>query len=177
MDDWNATSPLPPPLDAPTDLGANTRGKISSALNTLLADMFTLFIKTKNFHWHVSGPHFHDYHLLLYEQANQILGTTDAIAGRVRKLGAVTLRSVGQISRLQRLLDNDAEYVTPFEMLTELREDNQQLAAHLRETHGICEEHGDVASTNLLESWIDQADLRVWHLFEAGRQADTKVGR
>ncbi len=134
--------------------------------------MFALFMKTKNFHWHMSGPHFRDYHLLLDEQADQILAATDVIAERVRKLGAVTLRSVGHVSRLQRLPDNDADYVTPLDMLAELRDDNLQLAAHLRETHGISEEYGDVASASLLENCIDEAEQRVWYLFEASRHAE-----
>jgi len=134
--------------------------------------MFALFMKTKNVHWHMSGPHFRDYHLLLNEQADQILAATDVIAERVRKLGAVTLRSVGHVSRLQRLLDNDADHVTPLDMLAELRDDNLQLAAHLRETHGVSEEYGDVASSSLLENWIDEAEQRVWYLFEASRQAE-----
>jgi starvation-inducible DNA-binding protein len=134
--------------------------------------MFALYIKTKNFHWHVSGPHFRDYHLLLDEQAAQIYATTDPIAERARKIGGRTLRSIGQIGRLQRVLDNDADYVTPLDMLAELRDDNQQLAARMRQTHGVCDEHGDVASASLLETWIDEAEQRVWFLFEAGRQGD-----
>src|SRR6267142_5656354 len=147
-----------PDLDTPTDLPQQAVDKISAALNTLLADMFGLYLKTKNFHWHVSGRHFRDYHLLLDEQGDQIFATTDAIAERVRKIGGTTLRSIGHIGRLQRLLDNDADYVTPLDMLAELRDDNKQLAANLRETHGLCDEHGDVASTSLLENWIDEAE-------------------
>ena len=143
---------------------------ISGALTTLLADMFALYVKTKNFHWHVSGPHFRDFHLLLDEQADQIFAATDDIAERVRKIGGTTLRSVGQIARQQRVLDNDADYVTPLDMLAELRDDNLQLAAHMRETHGLCDEHGDVATASLLEVWIDEAEKRVWFLFEAGRR-------
>jgi len=158
------------PLDTPTNLGANAAKDISAALTTLLADMFALYIKTKNFHWHVSGPHFRDYHLLLDEQAEQIYDTTDPIAERVRKLGGTTIRSIGQIGRLQRVLDNDADYVTPLDMLSELRDDNQQLTARMRETHGVCDEHGDVATASLLENWIDEAERRVWFLFEASRQ-------
>jgi starvation-inducible DNA-binding protein len=160
------------PLDTPTNLGSDATKDISAALTTLLADMFALYIKTKNFHWHVSGPHFRDYHLLLDEQAAQIYATTDPIAERVRKIGGTTLRSIGQIGRLQRVLDNDADYVTPLDMLAELRDDNQQLAARMRQTHGVCDEHGDVASASLLETWIDEAEQRVWFLFEAGRQGD-----
>ena len=131
--------------------------------------MFALYLKTKNFHWHVSGPHFRDYHLLLDEQADQIFATTDDIAERVRKIGGTTLRSIGQIGRLQRVLDNDADYVTPHDMLAELRDDNKQLVSNLRETHGLCDEQGDVATASLIENWIDEAERRVWFLFEAGR--------
>ena len=159
------------PLDTPTDLGPNAVRDISGALNILLADMFALYLKTKNFHWHVSGPHFRDYHLLLDEQGEQIFATTDAIAERVRKIGGVTLRSIGHIGRLQRVLDNDAEYVTPQDMLAELRDDNKQLTAYLRETHALCDEGGDVATASLLEVWIDEAERRTWFLFEASRGA------
>ena len=164
------------PLEIHTDLGAEASRDVSAGLNVLLADMFVLYVKTKNFHWHVSGPHFRDYHLLLDEQAAQIYDTTDAIAERVRKLGATTLRSVGHISRLQRLADNDEDYVTPQDMLAELRDDNLQLAAHMREAHGICEEHGDVASASFLETWIDEAERRVWFLFEANRFGEAARG-
>jgi starvation-inducible DNA-binding protein len=157
------------PLETPTDLASNTVHDISGALTIVLADMFALYLKTKNFHWHVSGPHFRDYHLLLDDQATQILATTDAIAERVRKIGGTTLRSVGQIGRLQRVLDNDADYVAPLDMLAELRDDSKQLAAHLRETHALCAEQGDVASASLLEIWIDEAETRTWFLFEATR--------
>ena len=160
------------PLDTPTTLGSDATKDISAALTTLLADTFALYIKTKNFHWHVSGPHLRDYHLLLDDQAAQIYATTDPIAERVRKIGGTTLRSIGQIARLQRVLDNDADYVTPLDMLAELRDDNQQLAAHMRETHGVCDEHGDVATASLLETWIDEAEQRIWFLFEASRQGD-----
>src|SRR5260370_42415489 len=155
------------PLDTPTDLRANAVAEISGALNILLADMFALYLKTKNFHWHVSGPHFRDYHLLLDEQAEQIFATTDDIAERVRKIGGTTLRSIGQVGRLQRVLDNDADYVTPLDMLAELRDDNRQLVENLRETHGLCDEHGDVATASLGENWIDEAERRTWFLFEA----------
>jgi starvation-inducible DNA-binding protein len=158
------------PLETPTNLTSNATRDISGALTTLLADMFALYLKTKNFHWHVSGPHFRDYHLLLDEQAEQIFATTDAIAERVRKIGGTTLRSVGHVARLQRVLDNDADYVAPQDMLAELRDDNTQLAAHMREIHGLCDEHGDVASASLLEVWIDEAERRTWFLFEAGRK-------
>jgi starvation-inducible DNA-binding protein len=133
--------------------------------------MFALYLKTKNFHWHMSGPHFRDYHLLLDEQADQIFATTDVIAERVRKVGGTTIRSIGQIGRMQRILDNDAEYVTPPDMLGELRGDNQELAARMRETHSLCDEHRDVATASLLDIWIDEAERRVWFLFKAGRRA------
>ena len=158
------------PLQTPTDLGGQASKDISAALNLLLADLFALYLKTKNFHWHVSGPHFRDYHLLLDEQADQIYATTDPVAERVRKLGGTTLRSIGQISRLQRAADNDADYVTPADMLAELREDNQQLVSKMREAHATCDEHGDVATASLLEVWIDEAERRVWFLYEAGRK-------
>ena len=157
-------------LDTPTDLKSNAVRDISGALNILLADMFALYLKTKNFHWHVSGPHFRDYHLLLDEQAEQIFATTDAIAERVRKIGGTTLRSIGHIGRLQRVLDNDADFVTPLDMLAELREDNKQLVANMRETHDLCGEQNDVASTSLIETWIDEAERRTWFLFEASRR-------
>lgn len=156
-------------LVTPTDLEPNAVRDISGALAVLLADMFALYLKTKNFHWHMSGPHFRDYHLLLDEQGEQIFATTDAIAERARKIGGTTLRSIGHIGRLKRVLDNDAEFVTPLDMLAELRDDNKQLAAHLRETHDLCDEHGDVASASLLETWIDEAERRTWFLFEATR--------
>src|SRR5262249_25090016 len=157
------------PHETPTDLGLVASRSVAAALNTLLADMFALYVKTKSFHWHMSGAHFRDFHLLLDEQAEKIHATTDAMAERVRKVGAPTLRSIGDISRRQRLADNNADNVVPLHMLTELREDNLQLAAYLREAHGVCEEHGDVASTSLIERWIDEAEQRVWHLFEASR--------
>jgi starvation-inducible DNA-binding protein len=160
------------PLATPTDLKANAVRDLAGALNILLADMFGLYVKTKNFHWHVSGPHFRDYHLLLDEQGEQIFATTDAIAERVRKIGGTTLRSIGHIGRLQRIEDNDAEFVTPMDMLAELRDDNKQLAAHMRETHDLCAEHGDVATASLLEVWIDEAERRTWFLFEATRRAE-----
>jgi starvation-inducible DNA-binding protein len=157
------------PLVTPTDLHSNAVRDISVALNVVLADVFALYMKTKNFHWHMSGPHFRDYHLLLDEQGDQIFAITDAIAERVRKIGGTTLRSIGQITRLQRIFDNDAEFVTPLDMLAELRDDNRKLAGSLRETHGLCDEHGDVASASLLEVWIDEAERRAWFLFEATR--------
>jgi starvation-inducible DNA-binding protein len=159
------------PLKTPTDLKPNAIQDVSGALNIMLADMLALYLKTKNFHWHVSGPHFRDYHLLLDEHADQIFAATDAIAERVRKIGGTTVRSIGHVSRLQRVLDNDADFVTPMDMLAELRDDNKQLVANLRETHGLCDEHGDVASASLIEVWIDEAERRTWFLFEATRNA------
>jgi starvation-inducible DNA-binding protein len=160
-------------LGTPTDLSAEAVRDISAALNALLADMFALYLKTKNFHWHVSGPHFRDYHLLLDEQADQIFATADPIAERVRKIGGRTIHSIGQIARLQRLLDNDAEYVTPLDMLAELREDNKQLANEMRRTHALCDEYNDVATASLIEVWIDEAERRTWFLFEASRAAES----
>jgi starvation-inducible DNA-binding protein len=158
------------PLQTPTNLASNATRDISGALTTLLADMFALYLKTKNFHWHVSGPHFRDYHRMLDEQAGEILAATDDVAERVRKIGGTTLRSVGHIGRLQRLMDNDADFVAPEDMLVELRDDNKQLAAFLRETHDLCDEHGDVATASLIEVWIDEAEERTWFLFEASRR-------
>jgi starvation-inducible DNA-binding protein len=160
-------------LATPTDLSADAVRDISGALNALLADIFTLYVKTKNFHWHVSGPHFRDYHLLLDEQADQIFATTDPIAERVRKIGGTTLKSIGQIASHKRLLDNDAAYVTPLDMLAELREDNKQLANEMRRTHALCDEHNDVATASLLEVWIDESEKRTWFLFEASRSAES----
>ena len=160
------------PLVTPTDLPSNAVQDISGALNILLADVFALYVKTKNFHWHMSGPHFRDYHLLLDEQSEQIFALTDALAERVRKIGGTTLHSIGHIGRLQRVLDNDADYVTPLDMLAELRDDNKQLAAHMRETHGLCDEHNDVASASLLETWVDEAERRTWFLYEATRSGE-----
>jgi len=157
------------PLATPTDLQSNATRDVAGALNALLADTFALYLKTKNFHWHASGPHFRDYHLLLDDQAEQIFAMTDEIAERVRKIGGTTLRSVGHIGRLQRMLDNDSAYVTPLDMLAELRDDNKQLVAAMRETHGLCEDHGDVATASLLENWIDEAERRTWFLFETTR--------
>jgi len=157
------------PLATPTDLKPNAVRDLAGALNILLADMFGLYLKTKNFHWHVSGPHFRDFHLLLDEQAEQIFATTDDMAERVRKIGGTTLRSIGHVSRLQRIKDNNADFVTPMDMLAELRDDNKELVARMRETHGLCDEHGDVATASLLETWIDEAERRSWFLFEATR--------
>jgi starvation-inducible DNA-binding protein len=158
-------------LATPTDLGAEAVRDLSGALNALLADMFALYMKTKNFHWHVSGPHFRDFHLLLDEQADQIFATTDPIAERVRKIGGTTLRSIGQIAQRKRLIDNDAAFVTPRDMLAELREDNKQLTGEMRRTHALCDEQGDVATASLLEVWIDEAERRTWFLFEATRSS------
>jgi starvation-inducible DNA-binding protein len=157
------------PLHTPTDLGQDATRDIAAALTGLLADMFALYLKTKNFHWHLSGPHFRDYHLMLDEQGDQIFATTDAIAERARKVGGTTLRSVGHIQRLQRLLDNDADFVTAADMLAELGSDNKQLTGYLRAAHAVCEEHNDVASTSLIEVWIDEAERRTWFLYEATR--------
>jgi starvation-inducible DNA-binding protein len=157
-------------LLTPTGLTAAASKDITGAMNAILADVFALYLKTKNFHWHMSGPHFRDYHLLLDEQADQLFAMTDPIAERVRKLGGITLRSIGQISRTQRVLDNDAEYVEPLDMLAELAEDNKELAARLREAHNVCEEHRDVATTSLIEVWIDETERRAWFLFEGTRR-------
>jgi len=161
-----------PRLATPTDLGANAAKDIAGALNALLADTFTLYMKTKNFHWHMSGPHFRDYHLLLDEQSDQIFAMTDVIAERVRKLGQPTLRSIGEISRHQRLADNDAAYVDPDDMLAELRDDNQRFVTAMREAHDVCEEHNDVATASFLEVYIDETERRVWFLYEAGRRGE-----
>jgi starvation-inducible DNA-binding protein len=157
-------------LTTPTGLAPEAVRDISGALNAMLADMFALYMKTKNFHWHVSGPYFRDYHLMLDEHADQIFATTDDIAERVRKIGGTTLRSIGHVARLQRVLDNDAEYVTPQDMLAELRDDHMQMLTRMREMHDLCDEHGDVATTSLLENWIDQAERRSWFLFESTRR-------
>ncbi|MBX5156259.1 MULTISPECIES: DNA starvation/stationary phase protection protein [unclassified Rhizobium] len=158
------------PLKTPSTLPTNAVTDISAALTALLADVFTLYMKTKNFHWHMSGPHFRDYHLLLDEQAEQIFAMTDDIAERARKIGGVTLRSIGQIARQQRITDNDADFVTAEDMLSELREDNGQLVSLLREVHGLCDEHNDVATASLIENWIDEGERRTWFLFETTRR-------
>ncbi len=157
------------PLSTPTDLTAEATRDVSGALNAILADVFALYMKTKNFHWHLSGPHFRDYHLLFDEQADQIFSMTDPIAERVRKIGGSTITSIGHIARLQRVLDNDASYVVPEDMLAELCEDNKTLAARLREAHNVCDEYRDVATASLIEVWIDETERRTWFLFEAGR--------
>lgn len=159
-------------LATPSDLRPDAVKNISGALNALLADTFALYLKTKNFHWHMSGPHFRDYHLLLDEQAEQVFAITDDIAERVRKIGGTTIHSIGQIGRLQRLSDNDAEYVDPMDMLSELREDNRALVLSMRATHELCDEEHDVATASFLETWIDQAQRRSWFLFEASRRGD-----
>jgi starvation-inducible DNA-binding protein len=156
-------------LETPTNLTAKATTNISGALNGLLADMFALYLKTKKFHWHMSGPHFRDYHLPLDEQGEQIFDTTNDMAKRVRKIGATTLRSIGHIARLQRVADNDADFVTPQDMLAELRDDNKSLTQCMREVHELCDEYGDVATASLLENWIDEAERRTWFLFEATR--------
>ncbi|RWX36666.1 Dps family protein [Rhizobium leguminosarum] len=157
------------PLATPTDLGANAIKDLAPALTALLADVFALYMKTKNFHWHMSGPHFRDYHLMLDDHAGQLFAMVDPLAERVRKIGGATLKSIGHIGRIQRILDNDADYVTPADMLAELREDNKQLTAMMRESHDLAGEHRDVASASLLENWIDEAEQRVWFLFESTR--------
>lgn len=157
------------PLKTPTSLDAESVRNISAELNALLADTLALYLKTKNFHWHMSGPNFRDYHLLLDDQGDEIIATVDPIAERVRKIGGTTLRSTGHCVRIQRLLDNDADFVTPSDMLAELRSDNLQLAAFMREAHGLCDELGDFATASVLENWIDQAEKRTWFLFEASR--------
>lgn len=157
------------PTQVPSGIDINAVAKISAALTVILADMFALYIKTKNFHWHVSGPHFRDYHLLLDEQAEQIFSTTDAIAERVRKIGGATLHSIGHIARLQRIGDNDKEYVAAEDMFADLLGDNLQLAVSLRSAHALCDDHGDVASASLIETWIDEAERRIWFLYEVSR--------
>ncbi len=156
----------------PNDLGREAARDIGSALNAILADVFTLYLKTKNFHWHVTGPHFRDYHLLLDEQADQLFAMTDPIAERVRKLGWQTLKSIGQIDKMRRVLDNDADYVEPVDILAELREDNTALASRLREVHGLCDEYRDIATASLIETWIDETERRSWFLFEAAGRPD-----
>lgn len=160
------------PLTTPSDIEPKAVKEITGALNALLADTFSLYLKTKNFHWHMSGPHFRDYHLLLDEQADQLYAMTDTIAERIRKTGGSTLRSIGHIARIQRIVDNDADYVDPLDMLAELREDNTVIAGRLREIHGIVDELRDIATASLIENWIDETERRTWFLFEASRHAD-----
>jgi starvation-inducible DNA-binding protein len=160
------------PLVTPTDLGAKASKNIAAGMNGILADVFALYLKTKNFHWHMSGPHFRDYHLLLDEQADQLYAMTDPIAERIRKTGGSTLRSIGHIARIQRIKDNDAEYVDPLDMLAELREDNETLASRLREVHDVVDELRDIATASLIENWIDETERRTWFLFESSRRAN-----
>jgi starvation-inducible DNA-binding protein len=159
-------------LDTPTDLSSEAVQAVSEALNTILADSYALYLKTKNFHWHVSGPHFRDYHLLFDEQAAAILATTDDVAERVRKIGGTTLKSIGQISKQQTIDDNEDDFVAPSEMLRELMNDHKTIVKFMREAHGVCDEHEDIATASLIENWIDEAEKRLWFLFEAGRAAD-----
>jgi len=156
-------------LTTPTTLSDDAVHDISEALKLLLADAFALYLKTKNFHWHISGPHFRDYHLMLDDQSDQIFSMTDEIAERARKIGGTTIRSIGQISRLKRIVDNDAEYIRPIDMITELRNDNAMLTQAMREVHSLCDKAGDVATASLLENWIDESEKRTWFLFECGR--------
>jgi starvation-inducible DNA-binding protein len=158
------------PLETRTDLKPAATRDISGAMNAILADVFALYVKTKNFHWHMSGPHFRDYHLLLDEQADQLFAMTDPVAERVRKIGGLTLRSIGQIARMQRVLDNDAEYVEPLDILAELADDNKNLTMRLRQAHNVCDKHRDVATASLIEVWIDETERRTWFLFEATRR-------
>jgi len=160
------------PLITPSELGAEVSKDIAGGMNAVLADVFALYMKTKNFHWHMSGPHFRDYHLLLDEQADQLYAMTDAIAERIRKTGGSTLRSIGHIARVQRVIDNDADYVEPLDMLAELREDNQTLTARLREVHEVVDENRDIASASLIETWIDETERRTWFLFESSRRGE-----
>jgi starvation-inducible DNA-binding protein len=158
------------PLITPSDLGTKASKDIAAGMNGILADVFALYLKTKNFHWHMSGPHFRDYHLLLDEQADQLYAMTDPIAERIRKTGGSTVRSIGHIARMQRIKDNDADYVDPLDMLAELREDNQTLAARLREVHDMVDELRDIATASLIENWIDETERRTWFLFESSRR-------
>jgi starvation-inducible DNA-binding protein len=160
------------PLATPTDLTHAATRDVCGAMNAILADVFALYVKTKNFHWHMSGPHFRNYHLLLDEHADQLFAMTDPIAERIRKIGGITLRSIGHISRTQRVLDNDADYVEPLDMLAELADDNRTLAARLREAHNVCDEHRDVATASLIEVWIDETERRAWFLYETTRRGN-----
>ena len=165
-----APQKVSPDLDTPTDLSSQAVNKVSEALNVLLADAFALYLKTKNFHWHISGRHFRDYHLLLDEQSDQIFATTDQLAERVRKIGGTTLKSIGQVAKLQTIKDNNEDYVPPREMLRELMQDNKHVAAAMRKAHDVCDKAEDVASASLLENFIDETERRTWFLFEATRQ-------
>jgi starvation-inducible DNA-binding protein len=160
-------------LHTPSDLKAAGTRDIAAAMNGVLADVFALYLKTKNFHWHMSGPHFRDYHLLLDEQAVQVYAMVDLIAERIRKIGQPTIRSIGHIARTQRIKDNNANYVEPSDMLAELQEDNKLLAAVMREAHTVCDKHNDIATASLIENWIDETEQRTWFLFEANRHADS----
>jgi starvation-inducible DNA-binding protein len=159
------------PLTTPTTLSEKAVSNISVALTLLLSDVFALYLKTKNFHWHMSGPHFRDYHLMLDEQGDQLFAMTDPVAERVRKIGGTTIRSIGHISRVQRIADNDASYIAPLDMIAELREDNASLTRSMREVHSLCDDAGDVATASLLENWIDETEKRTWFLFECGQRA------
>src|SRR3954467_6769207 len=161
------------PLSTPTDLTPEATRDVTGAMNALLADVFALYLKMKNFHWHLSGPHFRDHHLMFDEQGDQIFAMADPIAERVRKIGGSTIKSIGHIARLQRVLDNDADYIDPEDMLAELSEDNKNLAARLREAHNVCEEHRDIATASLIETWIDETERRTWFLFESDRRGDS----
>jgi starvation-inducible DNA-binding protein len=162
----------PARLDTPTDLSSEAVREVSAALNGLVADTFALYVKTKNFHWHVSGPHFRDYHLLLDEQAEQLQGSIDILAERARKVGGITIRSIGQIAKLQRVKDNDQDYVPALNMLCELMNDNKAQIKHMRDAHEVADKHEDVATASLLENFIDEAEKRCWFLFEASRDAE-----
>jgi len=161
------------PLRTPTSLSEDATRDISAGLTGLLADVFAVYLKTKNFHWHVSGPHFRDYHLMLDEQSAELFAMTDPIAERARKIGGTTLRSIGQIAKESRIADNDADFVDALDMLAELRDDNGDLIARMREVHDLCDEHGDIATASLIENWVDETEKRVWFLFEAGRRGNT----
>ncbi len=163
-------------LATPTDLSADATRDVGAGLNALLADVFALYLKTKNFHWHISGPHFRDYHLLLDEQADQLFAMTDVIAERIRKIGGTTIRSIGHISRLQRISDNDATYVDPLDMLRELAEDNKTLASGLRDVHDMIADLRDIATASLIENWVDETERRTWFLFETSRRGDAGTG-
>jgi starvation-inducible DNA-binding protein len=166
----NRPEKVSPDLDTPTDMSPEAVNKISTSLNILLADAFALYLKTKNFHWHVSGRHFHDYHLMLDEQSDAIFATTDQLAERVRKLGGTTVKSIGQVAKLQTIKDNDEDYVPPREMLRELMEDNKHVAAAMRKAHKLCDDNEDSGTAGLLETFIDETERRTWFLFEASRQ-------
>lgn len=165
-------SDINPALDTPTDLNRNATASVADALNGALADCYALYLKTKNFHWHMSGANFRDYHLLLDDHGDELFAMTDPLAERVRKLGGGTLKSIGDIARRQRIEDNDADFVHPHEMLAELREDNTSLVLSMRALHDVCDEHNDVATASLLENWIDEGERRAWFLFEIIRNTN-----